>query len=544
MKIFKKFTKAFSYELVLLYASSILATFYTYYYLILTKYSLEIPDALARLNIARRLVDNITPGFAQLGGVWLPLPQLFYFPFVQLDFMYKNGFAAAFINGIIFIIGSYFTFKIVELLTSNRQAAFVSGIAYVTASNLLFYQSTAMSETTLIVFLLGTTYYLIKWAVTSSIQSLFLAACFLILVTLTRYEGYAVLVIACLCVFVISLIKKRSIKATEGIVILFTTLASFGFMIWSIYLTLIFKDPLYWLKVYTNNVSILSSEDLINSGNAASPTIDLLSWHNILNALSVLFYSVIDMNGWILCILGFFGILVGIYVFIKEKKYEYICLLIMLGPILFLLANIIKDSSTMVVPILDVNGIFNRDFYLQSEFNSRYGLQALPIFVIFTGVLASKLRIFKFALVALLIMQFVSVYTDIHLLLPVQKRPPELFTKYGSSIKWLNENYDDGKILASVLANDAIMFHMRFPYRTYIFEGNGKYWLESLDDPTRYAKWVIFKNLPKTDKIKSFTDRVGYHLQDEPILINNYDLVYEGELLIYKIKDKPKFEIP
>ncbi|PIR43808.1 hypothetical protein COV24_01030 [candidate division WWE3 bacterium CG10_big_fil_rev_8_21_14_0_10_32_10] len=32
-------------------------------------------DAIARLNIARKIINSITPGFGQLGGIWLPLPQ-------------------------------------------------------------------------------------------------------------------------------------------------------------------------------------------------------------------------------------------------------------------------------------------------------------------------------------------------------------------------------------------------------------------------------------------------------------------------------------
>jgi hypothetical protein len=33
-------------------------------------------DALSRLNISRKVFDNLTPGLAQLGNVWLPLPPL------------------------------------------------------------------------------------------------------------------------------------------------------------------------------------------------------------------------------------------------------------------------------------------------------------------------------------------------------------------------------------------------------------------------------------------------------------------------------------
>jgi len=31
-------------------------------------------DAQSHLNISKRVVDSITPGMAQLGGIWLPIP--------------------------------------------------------------------------------------------------------------------------------------------------------------------------------------------------------------------------------------------------------------------------------------------------------------------------------------------------------------------------------------------------------------------------------------------------------------------------------------
>src|SRR5271157_3576646 len=33
-------------------------------------------DAVAHLHIARRVFDSLTPGFRQLGSVWLPLPHI------------------------------------------------------------------------------------------------------------------------------------------------------------------------------------------------------------------------------------------------------------------------------------------------------------------------------------------------------------------------------------------------------------------------------------------------------------------------------------
>ncbi|MDA6399016.1 hypothetical protein OSK33_24620, partial [Escherichia coli] len=35
-------------------------------------YTISYGDAESHLNIAKRVVDSLTSGFAQLGGIWLP----------------------------------------------------------------------------------------------------------------------------------------------------------------------------------------------------------------------------------------------------------------------------------------------------------------------------------------------------------------------------------------------------------------------------------------------------------------------------------------
>src|SRR5690242_12545862 len=48
-------------------------------------------DSYAHMLITRRLFDNATPGFAQLGGVWLPLPHLAMLPFIWNDYLWRTG---------------------------------------------------------------------------------------------------------------------------------------------------------------------------------------------------------------------------------------------------------------------------------------------------------------------------------------------------------------------------------------------------------------------------------------------------------------------
>src|SRR5919112_78457 len=52
-------------------------------------------DAKAHLVVARRVVDNLTPGWQQIGAVWLPLPHLLNLLPTQIDFFYRTGLFAS-----------------------------------------------------------------------------------------------------------------------------------------------------------------------------------------------------------------------------------------------------------------------------------------------------------------------------------------------------------------------------------------------------------------------------------------------------------------
>jgi hypothetical protein len=102
----------------------------------------------------------------------------------------------------------------------------------------------------------------------------------------------------------------------------------------------------------------------------------------------------------------------------------------------------------------------------------------------------------------------------------------------------MKKNYDSGPILISASGFEDQMFQMGFPYKTFIHEGNNKYWKESLDHPARYAAWIILDfNHP--------ADTLGKEFKNKPYWFWFYDLVYDSpNAKIYKIKKKPDLEIP
>src|SRR5213596_1589090 len=70
-------------------AGAMVASHYSRLGLTLTHY-----DARGHLVVARRIADSITPGWQQIGAVWLPLPHLLNATPVQVDLFYRSGASA------------------------------------------------------------------------------------------------------------------------------------------------------------------------------------------------------------------------------------------------------------------------------------------------------------------------------------------------------------------------------------------------------------------------------------------------------------------
>src|SRR5271155_895987 len=63
-------------------------------------------DAVAHINIARRVFDSQTPGLLQLGTVWLPLPHLLMIPFLWSDSMWQNGVGGSIPSMIAYVLAA------------------------------------------------------------------------------------------------------------------------------------------------------------------------------------------------------------------------------------------------------------------------------------------------------------------------------------------------------------------------------------------------------------------------------------------------------
>src|ERR1044071_6785778 len=76
-------------------------------------------DAKAHLVVARRVFDNLTPGWQQIGAVWLALPHLINLLPTQIDFFYRTGIFASAVSIACFAVTTWSTAMLIWRATNS-----------------------------------------------------------------------------------------------------------------------------------------------------------------------------------------------------------------------------------------------------------------------------------------------------------------------------------------------------------------------------------------------------------------------------------------
>jgi len=148
-------------------------------------------DARAHLVVARRILDSLTPGWIQIGAVWLPLPHLLNLLPVQIDVLYRTGLSGVAISMGSYVVACAALATLVYDRTGSRAAAFAGTSVLALNPNVLYLQSTPMTEALLLALLAWSVLELSRWIDRPDVAAwrpglLLACAC------LTRYEAWPV----------------------------------------------------------------------------------------------------------------------------------------------------------------------------------------------------------------------------------------------------------------------------------------------------------------------------------------------------------------
>ena len=120
-------------------------------------------DAKAHLVVARRVIDSITPGWQQIGAVWLPLPHLIQILPTQIDLFYRTGVFASMVSIASFTVMVWAAARLVLLMTGSAVAAIAAGALLIANPNLLYLQSTPMTEPLLLALVFIVVLWMYEW---------------------------------------------------------------------------------------------------------------------------------------------------------------------------------------------------------------------------------------------------------------------------------------------------------------------------------------------------------------------------------------------
>jgi putative flippase GtrA len=481
---------------------------------------LTYPDAISHMLIARRVLEASTPGVAQLGAVWLPLPHLLMLPFVWVNSWYYSGLAGSLPSMICYVLTTRYLYMTGVGLTGNKMAGLVAAIFFAANPNVVYLQSTPMTELLLIACIAATVYHLMRWCQTGSYRQLAATAVAALLGTLSRYEAWVIDVAVVIVIVWVTWQRERParprarLRLIEGQLIFYGTLAFAGVAAWVLWNAAIFHNPFYFQDGAFAKSSLWVSSADVSVGH----------WRI---AAETYLYAMTDNVGWLA--LGLAAIGLAFYLAKTRLRAESLAPLVPLVIIPFYIYALYAGQRPLYVA--QINGTL---------YNVRFGvLTVLPV-ALFLGYLAVVvqersrrwLRTAGYAglCCAVVAASALIVKTGVDTL-----REPEAFQTSASQLaenqaaEWLQKHYSGGKVLMESFGNEAVTFESQIPVGSIIYEGSYRQWQPALRDPLAQGiRWIYMRRAP------GGTDEVWQALHGSAEL-SHYSLVYATpDQLIYQ----------
>jgi hypothetical protein len=154
--------------------------------------SLSHYDAKAHLVVARRILDSLTPSWEQIGAVWLPLPHLLNALPVQIDWMYRTGASAIAVSIACYAITTASLSQLIRTVTGSATGAILAAGLFALNPNVLYLQSTPMTEPLLFALSTLVVLHLAQWVMSDEMRIRSAAGWTIVGACLTRYEAWPI----------------------------------------------------------------------------------------------------------------------------------------------------------------------------------------------------------------------------------------------------------------------------------------------------------------------------------------------------------------
>jgi len=212
-------------------------------------------DAVAHMNIARRVFDSKTPGLLQLGTVWLPLPHLLMIPFLISKDLWQRGAGGSIPSMIAYVLGVVGIFRLVrESLARGttpaiaaRLASWAAALVFAANPNLIYMQATAMGESLYLAFFVWAAVFLREFLDGDAKAAVKCALC-LAAACLTRYDGWFLSFAISGVVAVFWILSRGNAARFPGMdfssILRFVLICAAAPILWLAYNGIVYKNPL------------------------------------------------------------------------------------------------------------------------------------------------------------------------------------------------------------------------------------------------------------------------------------------------------------
>jgi hypothetical protein len=458
-------------------------------------------DAVAHLHIARRVFDSLTPGFRQLGSVWLPLPHILLLPFVWNMGWWHSGLAGACLSIPSYVLGCAGIYRLARMWLDTLAAVVVVAF-YGLNPGLLYMATTAMTEPLFLAEMIWAVLLIVQFQRAlldpelppdspggpSAGKLLIRAGLVLVGAIFTRYDGWVYAAVAWLFATWPMLVARRrwSWRGPEaGAWVLFTALLIAAPSLWLAYNARQFGDPLDFIRGPYSAHAIEARTT--PPGAAPHPGV-----HNM--RVSALYFLKAAQLGaaplpWgrLLCWLSATGTLAALWSFRRRQIWPVLMLWL---PLPFYAYSVAYGSVPIFIPTW-------RPF---SWYNTRYGMELLPPFALFTGCLITVLlprwsRVRGYAMLTSLLL---VVANSVALLrarpLVFQEAVVNSRSRLAFESALANALLNipgNGLILMRVSSDVGAVQQAAIPLRRTVNEGDYLTWQRALEAPARSVSTVV-----------------------------------------------------
>jgi hypothetical protein len=462
---------------------------------------LNYGDAVAHLHIARRVIDSRRPGLSELGSVWLPLPHLLMIPFVAVYAWWANGIAGLIPSALAWLASCVGMYRLARRWLPPPASALALAF-FALNPNLLYMQTTAMTEPLFVCEMIWATVCLVEWR--SSLDSakdaapnrhgadrlLYAIAFVLVAAIFTRYDGW---IMACLAWIAIAVTLARRGRLGSRAFWIVTVVIAAAPIVWFAYNAVVFGD---WLDFMRGPYSAKAIEIRTATPGSGPPH---PGWHN--PWVSLKFFvkaAVMDAAAarWGKCLLTL-SVLGTLWGWLIARRRAFLWALLLWLPVPFYAYSVAYGSVPIFLP----------PWWPHSWYNTRYGLELLPAFALslgfFSHFLLTGIREFKPAwtkyvvagLAAVIVLNAAVVVRERPLVYVEGTKNIESRRVYDAEVpeamRALLAAHPAGAVLMNTSVHPEFVAFSGIPLRQTINESDREYYQAALAAPATHAAIVL-----------------------------------------------------